>query len=68
MLDSVGDRRSYSIDVQWGVEDDILDIAQRIVGFTLDLTVKGELDLNHPTRTPTVRAFPTITMVVKEDE
>lgn len=58
LKDSLGDVRTYEA-FNEGVSplDDIIDIADRVLGFAITLRVEGELDLNDPATRKTVTQF-----------
>jgi hypothetical protein len=58
--DSIGDIRSYSVTAQYGVEDEVIDVTARTIGFTIDITVEGELDLNQEVEFPSVQQYASI--------
>ena len=37
---------NFSLDVTYGVEDEVLEVTERMIGFTLTVKVEAELDLN----------------------
>lgn len=58
--DSVGDWRAYHVNVEFGVEDETLDVTERTIGYSLDLTVEAELDLAEARTLLAVTNWPTI--------
>lgn len=64
--DSVGDIRSYHATAEYGVEDEVLDVTARTIGFTIDLNIEGELDLNQEVEFPSVQQYPTVQVERKD--
>lgn len=46
LRDTIGDTRTYSTVTEYGIEDETIDVTERFIGFTLDVTVEAELDIN----------------------
>lgn len=58
--DSEGDVRSYSVQTTYDMEDDVVETTERFIGFTFQLRVEGELDLEPEREFRAVTQWPEI--------
>jgi len=63
--DSINDIRSYSATAEYGVEDETIDVTARTIGFSIDLTVEAELDLNQEVEFPSVQQYAGLAVTLK---
>lgn len=57
LIDSLGENRDYTVFAETAPQDigEFVDVADRLRGYSLDIRVEGELDVQDPVRVPTVR-------------